>query len=392
MSPPRRSQSALEYMMTYGWAILVIVIVAGVLYSLGIFSPSSSLSTTITGFSGFVGTQADCTPSGVLVLSLNDALGNPIFIKYANSTYNGKTFSSNVSETILPDSSGKILILNGCVNSSNVHFSSTVTLEYTEPGQPLPGPYISTGYITGTTSSFVQNTVANFTNSSSMYIPNSSSTNSIWASGDHYSLLVWVNLVRAYGGSGYPCADLIETSEGCTEGAMQQPSLNGECSAPVQQGNSFYTYLGELNGSTAYECSKTRQVNTPGVNSPYNKWVFVAQVFSYNPSTQSGWMMACANNICSTNTSWNLLGGPGFYYNPKTDIANGQLNGMMANLQMYNVTLTPSQLTEAYDLGYAGIPVTTKGLVAWLPLDGNTNDYSGNNNNGVATNVNWVSP
>ncbi|MGC8533630.1 MAG: hypothetical protein ACP5MV_03330 [Candidatus Parvarchaeum sp.] len=46
-----KSQSALEYMMTYGWAILVIVIVAGVLYSLGIFSPSSSLSTTITGFS-----------------------------------------------------------------------------------------------------------------------------------------------------------------------------------------------------------------------------------------------------------------------------------------------------------------------------------------------------
>ena len=100
MSLPRRSQSALEYMMTYGWAILVIVIVAAVLYSLGIFSPASSLSLTVTGFSGFVGTQADCTPSGVLVLSLNDALGNPVFIKYANSTYNGKTFSSNVSETV----------------------------------------------------------------------------------------------------------------------------------------------------------------------------------------------------------------------------------------------------------------------------------------------------
>ena len=55
MSLTHKSQSALEYMMTYGWAILVIVIVAAVLYSLGIFSPSSSLSTTITGFSGFVG-------------------------------------------------------------------------------------------------------------------------------------------------------------------------------------------------------------------------------------------------------------------------------------------------------------------------------------------------
>ena len=34
----RRSQSALEYMMTYGWAILIIVIVAVILYSMGIFN------------------------------------------------------------------------------------------------------------------------------------------------------------------------------------------------------------------------------------------------------------------------------------------------------------------------------------------------------------------
>ena len=33
----KRSQSALEYMMTYGWAILIIVIVAVILYSMGIF-------------------------------------------------------------------------------------------------------------------------------------------------------------------------------------------------------------------------------------------------------------------------------------------------------------------------------------------------------------------
>ena len=45
----KRSQSALEYMMTYGWAILIIVIVAVILYSMGIFNPSSSISATVTG-------------------------------------------------------------------------------------------------------------------------------------------------------------------------------------------------------------------------------------------------------------------------------------------------------------------------------------------------------
>ena len=48
----KRSQSALEYMMTYGWAILIIVIVAVILYSMGIFNPSSSVSSTVIGFSG----------------------------------------------------------------------------------------------------------------------------------------------------------------------------------------------------------------------------------------------------------------------------------------------------------------------------------------------------
>ena len=39
-----------------------------------------------------------------------------------------------------------------------------------------------------------------------------------------------------------------------------------------------------------------------------------------------------------------------------------------------------------------GAPIAGAGLVDWWPLDGNANDYSGNGNNGVATNVQWVSP
>ena len=37
----RKSQSAMEYLMTYGWAILIIAVVLGVLFQLGIFSGSS---------------------------------------------------------------------------------------------------------------------------------------------------------------------------------------------------------------------------------------------------------------------------------------------------------------------------------------------------------------
>ena len=73
MSLPTRSQSALEYMMTYGWAILVIVIVAAVLYSLGIFSPSSSLSTTVTGFANLGTVNAVCLGGTSFTISMGDS-------------------------------------------------------------------------------------------------------------------------------------------------------------------------------------------------------------------------------------------------------------------------------------------------------------------------------
>jgi hypothetical protein len=38
----KKGQSAMEYMMTYGWAILIIIVVVGALYAMGVFSPSSS--------------------------------------------------------------------------------------------------------------------------------------------------------------------------------------------------------------------------------------------------------------------------------------------------------------------------------------------------------------
>jgi len=47
----KKGQSALEYLMTYGWAILIIIIVGGVLYYYGVFSPSKLVGESKIGFS-----------------------------------------------------------------------------------------------------------------------------------------------------------------------------------------------------------------------------------------------------------------------------------------------------------------------------------------------------
>jgi len=46
----RRGQGAMEYLMTYGWAILVVMVVGIVMWQLGIFNLGGVTSTTSTGF------------------------------------------------------------------------------------------------------------------------------------------------------------------------------------------------------------------------------------------------------------------------------------------------------------------------------------------------------
>jgi hypothetical protein len=48
-----KGQGALEYLMTYGWALLIIVVVGSALYSLGILNPATYTQSTCTGFQYF---------------------------------------------------------------------------------------------------------------------------------------------------------------------------------------------------------------------------------------------------------------------------------------------------------------------------------------------------
>ncbi|NUN11204.1 hypothetical protein HUU53_01005 [Candidatus Micrarchaeota archaeon] len=76
----RRGQSALEYLVTYGWAILAIVIVAALLWYLGIFNPGNLVGSgnSAKGFTFNVLDQKynDTT----LTMSFGNTVGNTINI------------------------------------------------------------------------------------------------------------------------------------------------------------------------------------------------------------------------------------------------------------------------------------------------------------------------
>ena len=61
--------------------------------------------------------------------------------------------------------------------------------------------------------------------------------------------------------------------------------------------------------------------------------------------------------------------------------------GSITNVQIYNTSLSANDVAALYYEGIGGAPQNTQNLVGWWPLNGNANDYSGNNNNGAAVNV-----
>ncbi len=156
----KRSQSALEYMMTYGWAILIIVIVAVVLYSMGIFSPSSFLSFSgITGLSGFQPASAACASNGQMIVKLSNSLGYQVSVSSINvTTSSGVSVTQPESATLNPGQTQEFLVFGICPKTSGSSFSDTITVAYTEPSQPIPGPYSLSGTAKGTSTTPTYNT------------------------------------------------------------------------------------------------------------------------------------------------------------------------------------------------------------------------------------------
>ena len=70
---------------------------------------------------------------------------------------------------------------------------------------------------------------------------------------------------------------------------------------------------------------------------------------------------------------------------------NQYLDGMVADVQIYNASLSNSEVESLYLEGIGGAPVRPQNITAWYPLNGNANDYSGNNNNGQLNGVTFSS-
>ncbi len=92
----------MEYLMTYGWAILIVIIVAAALYALGVFNPATWTGARATGFQN-VGApasgawQAMATGTPNFQVNLRNNLPSRINLTSATTVSVGSTACGNVS-------------------------------------------------------------------------------------------------------------------------------------------------------------------------------------------------------------------------------------------------------------------------------------------------------
>ncbi|MDE1845717.1 MAG: PQQ-binding-like beta-propeller repeat protein [Candidatus Micrarchaeota archaeon] len=130
---------------------------------------------------------------------------------------------------------------------------------------------------------------------------------------------------------------------------------------------------------------------TSSLTIPLNKWSFVAGVLTVG-GVKGTYQLYLNNNLQSSAgqpeiNSGATYSGIGYSVGSIGGQANDYFSGSIANLQIYNSSLSPLQISKIYASGLQGPPLSNSGLVAWYPLAGDSNDYSGLGNTQYPTNV-----
>ncbi|HUY70439.1 MAG TPA: hypothetical protein VMV00_02640 [Candidatus Baltobacteraceae bacterium] len=135
MARQSRAQSAMEYLMTYGWAILIIAVALAILYQLGIFGGGSNLlSTSCLASTGFLCTNIQMNTTGNVIISFAQSTGQDITITGIACTNTTASPSSMQSVTQTPIAPGQQTpLIFSCILGSNTigtTFSGTLWVQY----------------------------------------------------------------------------------------------------------------------------------------------------------------------------------------------------------------------------------------------------------------------
>lgn len=145
-----RGQAALDFLMTYGWAIALVVIVAAALFALGVFDVSNFVGTKAAGFSG-VAVSGWSYSGTTLQVKLTNQVGQRINITGVSAIVSSTTGTGNVTGlatgTDVGATTAAISITGLPSLSAGAGYQAKVSINYTDLNSNFAGS--TTGTLTG---------------------------------------------------------------------------------------------------------------------------------------------------------------------------------------------------------------------------------------------------
>ncbi len=330
-------QSAIEYLVTYGWAILIIAIVLFVIFNSGLLNPqkptycvtSSDFSCPVYNFN---------TSSGKLTINL---------YQYTSSPINITAFGCNTNKT-LPE-------MQIPYNPRAIVYYIPITIENSQPS-PTPAPFQQVVNITE--SNYAQYITYNSNFANFEYFYANGTVIPAWIeSNNSGKLITWVNIkggipssssITIYLGFANKTANLLSSSG--TSGIGEAPQLSStyaEYDDGASVFNNYWNFAGTSvpSGMTS---SGTVTINN-GASVSFGGYLTTTATFTYpsNIIADFGFTAPTAN----AGNAWYQFGyvsqSGGYTYYPSTAIA-------------WNVNDAPPYFVSESESGGSGVTVSTE--------------------------------
>lgn len=133
--------------MTYGWAIALVVIIAAVLFAMGVFDTSNFVGSKAAGFSGVAVSSWQLTPGGVLNMVYQNQVGKSINIMNTTATVAGVGANNTSTFAMATGASHNTQLTGFTAQAAGSAYTAAVTIVYNDTSSGFV--YTTQGTLTG---------------------------------------------------------------------------------------------------------------------------------------------------------------------------------------------------------------------------------------------------
>ncbi len=144
-----KGQASLDFLMTYGWALLIIVLIVAALFSLGIFDAGTFLGSRSSGFTQIGVSAWRIDSGGNMTVQLRNRAGNDVNLTLINATLNNQSITYNTTTKLANGKASASILVGNFSNAPSSGGSYSVNMQITYTDLSTGFSYLDSGTVTG---------------------------------------------------------------------------------------------------------------------------------------------------------------------------------------------------------------------------------------------------